>query len=112
MKDRRLRGERPRRGERGLRRLVGPAFREPWLLAGVLVAASVLRLVRLGSQSLWLDESVSSDFVHLHLRSLLLAVRSNESTPPLYYVLAWVWAKVFGSSEIGVRSLSVVLGVA
>lgn len=40
------------------------------------------------------------------------AIVHQESTPPLYYLLAWVWAHVFDYSEAGVRSLSAVFGVA
>ena len=35
-----------------------------------------------------------------------------EGNPPLYYVLAWLWAKVFGTGEVGLRSLSAVCGTA
>ena len=37
-------------------------------------------------------------------------VPSSEATPPLYYVLAWVWTKLFGSGAVGIRSLSAVFG--
>ncbi|MGB7587617.1 MAG: glycosyltransferase family 39 protein, partial [Solirubrobacterales bacterium] len=43
---------------------------------------------------------------------MLGAVKSSESNPPLYYVLAWAWAKLFGTGEIGLRSLSALFGVA
>jgi len=33
-----------------------------------------------------------------------------ESTPPLYSCVAWVWARMFGTSEVGLRSLSALLG--
>src|SRR5207248_1348738 len=36
----------------------------------------------------------------------------SEHTPPLYYALAWVWTRVFGLSEAGVRSLSALAGTA
>jgi 4-amino-4-deoxy-L-arabinose transferase-like glycosyltransferase len=36
----------------------------------------------------------------------------GESTPPLYYALAWVWAKLFGTGEAGLRSLSALVGTA
>ena len=43
---------------------------------------------------------------------MLSGVVDTESTPHLYYVLAWLWAKVFGSGEVGLRSLSALLGTA
>ncbi len=42
---------------------------------------------------------------------MLGLIPQTESTPPLYYCVAWVWARVFGYSETGLRSLSAVCGV-
>jgi mannosyltransferase len=39
-------------------------------------------------------------------------VADAESTPPLYYVLAWGWVQGFGNGEVGLRSLSALLGTA
>ena len=36
----------------------------------------------------------------------------KETTPPLYFVLAWVWARVFGTGEVGLRLLSALCGIA
>src|SRR5207253_5308105 len=33
-------------------------------------------------------------------------------TPPLYFVSVWFWAHVFGTSALGLRSLSAVAGTA
>jgi 4-amino-4-deoxy-L-arabinose transferase-like glycosyltransferase len=35
----------------------------------------------------------------------------TESSPPLYYCLAWLWTRAFGTGEIGLRSLSALFGV-
>jgi mannosyltransferase len=43
---------------------------------------------------------------------MLRAIPDSESTPPLYYLLAWPWAKVFGTGEVGVRSFSALCGTA
>ena len=32
---------------------------------------------------------------------MLREVKASESNPPLYYVLAWGWAKAFGTGEVG-----------
>ena len=42
---------------------------------------------------------------------MLGLIPQTESTPPLYYGIAWVWARVFGYAEAGLRSLSAVCGV-
>ena len=44
--------------------------------------------------------------------SVVRAVKNSESNPPLYYVLAWAWAKAFGTHEVGLRSLSTLFGTA
>jgi mannosyltransferase len=43
---------------------------------------------------------------------MLASLPSSESTPPLYYVLAWLWSKTFGTGEVGLRALSALLGAA
>jgi mannosyltransferase len=42
---------------------------------------------------------------------MLGLIPQTESTPPLYYCVAWVWARIFGYGETGLRSLSAVCGV-
>jgi uncharacterized membrane protein len=49
--------------------------------------------------------------MHLSLGGLLHFIRVGETTPPLYFLVAWLWAKVFGTGEAGLRSLSALLGV-
>jgi 4-amino-4-deoxy-L-arabinose transferase-like glycosyltransferase len=39
-------------------------------------------------------------------------VWAGESTPPLYYALAWLWSHLFGVHEVGLRSLSALFGTA
>jgi hypothetical protein len=41
---------------------------------------------------------------------MLHAVARNESTPYLYYLLAWSWGRLFGLGEAGLRSLSALAG--
>src|SRR5438876_576650 len=36
--------------------------------------------------------------------------RGSGRTPPFYYMLAWGWAKLFGTGEVGLRSLSALAG--
>ncbi|HLK42152.1 MAG TPA: glycosyltransferase family 39 protein, partial [Thermoleophilia bacterium] len=42
---------------------------------------------------------------------MLGLIPQSESTPPLYYSVAWVWARIFGYGEVGLRSLSALAGV-
>lgn len=62
-------------------------------------------------QSFWLDEAVTVSLMRLDLADMLAAIPDSESTPPLYYVLAWLWTRLFGTGEVGLRSLSALAGV-
>ncbi|HZD87332.1 MAG TPA: glycosyltransferase family 39 protein [Gaiellaceae bacterium] len=95
---------------------LGVRSRATVLTAAVVVSTSVgavLRFWGLGAQSFWFDETVTWNLVHRSLGSMLVhGIPSSESTPPLYYVLAWVWVRVVGSGEAGLRSLSALVGTA
>jgi mannosyltransferase len=79
---------------------------------GLTLLAAVIRLPTLATQSFWLDEGYTERLVRMSLTGMLHAIPRTESTPPLYYALAWVWTRVFGSSEFGLRSLSAAAGIA
>jgi predicted membrane-bound mannosyltransferase len=82
------------------------------LLAGITLAGALLRFLTLDVQSYWLDEVATVNILHHGIGDMLSAVNSGESTPPLYYIVAWVWSKLFGTGEVGLRSLSALLGTA
>jgi len=50
--------------------------------------------------------------IHPSLLSTVAAVPRSESTPPLYYALAWLWSRALGTGEVGLRSLSALAGTA
>ena len=81
-------------------------------MAPVLAAGAVLRFATLDVQSLWYDEAVTARLLAMELGALLQAIPDSESTPPLYYVLGWLWTGLFGTGEVGLRSLSALLGTA
>jgi mannosyltransferase len=74
--------------------------------------AAALRFATLTSQSYWYDEAATVNLLHSSLGAMLRGVANQESTPPLYYLLAWGWARVFGFGEAGLRSLSALAGTA
>ena len=80
------------------------------ILAVLTAAAAALRFATLDLQGLWYDEAVTAGLVGLDLPGLLERIPESESTPPLYYLLAWAWTGVFGAGEMGLRSLSALLG--
>jgi mannosyltransferase len=85
---------------------------ELWAVVAITALAAVLRFATISHQSYWIDESITVHELHLSFGGLMHSVRVNETTPPLYFVLAWLWAKVFGTGEAGLRSLSAVAGIA
>jgi uncharacterized membrane protein len=81
-------------------------------LAGLILLAAALRFWRIGHQSYWLDEVFTVNLVNEDLWGMLKGVRETESTPHLYYALAWLWEKVAGDGEGALRSLSALFGIA
>jgi mannosyltransferase len=92
---------------------MGKAGRGGALLGAIVVLGAALRFSTLGVQSYHHDEIITvarvlpGSFLHM-----LRRVKESESNPPLYYVAAWVWSKLFGTGEVGLRSLSALLGTA
>src|SRR3954470_21093741 len=84
-----------------------------WVIAALTVAAAAIRFASLGLQAYHHDEAITAvKVLHPGLRDTLYNVRDYESTPPLYYLLAWGWSQLFGVHEVGLRSLSALAGVA
>jgi hypothetical protein len=72
----------------------------------------VLRFATLDRQSFWLDELVTVSLVRKSFGAMVHAIPHSEATPYLYYILAWPWSRLFGSGEVGLRSLSALAGTA
>ena len=76
----------------------------------IFVLAFALRAYRLDGQSLWADEGNSAA-----LAGRPFAIIANDAAqdihPPLYYFCLRVWTRLFGTSEIGLRSLSILWGL-
>lgn len=84
-----------------------------WALAGLTALGLALRFASLGIQSYHHDEVITAArVVSGDFGDMLRQVKGSESNPPLYYVLAWGWAKVFGTGEVGLRSLTALFGAA
>ena len=81
------------------------------VFAGIVVGAAALRFGTLDLQSFWVDEGATIHLLRSDFGGMLDGLTVTEKTPPLYYVLAWLWTRPFGTGEIGVRSLSALVGV-
>ncbi|HET9185793.1 MAG TPA: glycosyltransferase family 39 protein, partial [Solirubrobacterales bacterium] len=81
-------------------------------LVGICAAAAAVRFASLGVQGYHHDEVITAmRVIPGSFEHMLHQVRVSESNPPLYYILAWGWAKAFGSGETALRSLSALLGL-
>lgn len=81
------------------------------LVAGIIVLGAAIRFAGLDLQSYDHDESVTASLVlQPSLRDTLDVVVRLERSPPLYYILAWAWSKLVGTGEVGLRSLSALVG--
>ncbi|MGN6276063.1 MAG: glycosyltransferase family 39 protein [Solirubrobacterales bacterium] len=84
-----------------------------WSVVGLTALAAAIRFSTLGLQSYRHDEAVTAGRVLVaSLAGTMHRVWTGESTPPLYYLLAWGWSHLFGVREVGLRSLSALFGVA
>lgn len=83
--------------------------------AGVAVLAltaigAALRFATIGQQSFWYDEAVTATIVDGSLLDVFRGIVDTESSPPLYYLLAWAWAQLAGTDEAQLRSFSALVG--
>jgi mannosyltransferase len=81
------------------------------LLVGL---AAALRFPTLDVQPYWFDERLTQGILALSFPEMVetLITTGRETNPPLYYVLAWPWARVFGDGPVALRSLSALFGTA
>ncbi len=85
------------------------AIRSFWLCPALLFLLALgVRLYRIGAESVWLDEATSL-FLARHSLFDVVAWTAKDIHPPLYYLLLHFW-RLFGESEVALRSLSALAG--
>ena len=78
-----------------------------WLAA----IAGALRFVNLGAENFWYDESFTAWLAsRLPLSNMWQAIQGDVH-PPLWYVISFVEAHIFGTSEFALRLPDAILGV-
>lgn len=85
---------------------------ELMILVGLTLLAAAIRIVVLNNQSLWADEALTAYEVRLPFGAMVHTVTTVEVTPPLYSVVLWFWAKVFGAGPAALRAVSALASVA
>ena len=88
-----------------------------WLLVVILILVGIgLRFYLLTNQSLWWDEGFSiqnsAGTAWGEVFDQVKNIYHADKFQPLYYWLLFVWRRIFGDSELALRSLSAVIGVA
>lgn len=83
-----------------------------WMLWGLIAAATIIRILTIDNQSLWTDEALTAYEAGLPFGPMVHVMLNVETTPPLYFVLVWGWAHIFGTSAIALRSVSEIAGIA
>jgi len=61
--------------------------------------------------SLWGDEAFSAIAAQKPFFQMIRVV-AKDTSPPLFYVINWIWFRIFGSSETAIRSLSLIFYLA
>ena len=92
-------------------------FKKNARLISVLLLALVVRLLGITSRPMWYDEAFAILFSEKGLGAMMYGtlapggVGSSDIHPLGYYTLLWGWMKLFGSSLLAARSLSVLAGL-
>ena len=80
-----------------------------WLFA-ILSLAAVLRIYHLNYKSISIDESIGWLYAIEPLPRVII-MTINDVHPPLFYIAHHFWIKIFGTSEAGLRSISVAFAI-
>jgi mannosyltransferase len=76
----------------------------------ILLCALIPRLTGIGSESYWLDETISVRWAQANLKTSLDMV-VNDVHPPMYMLTLWVWVRFFGITPIATRILSTIFSL-
>jgi mannosyltransferase len=77
----------------------------------IVLLAFALRIIRLDFQPLWWDEGYSVFFATRDFWTMIERT-AIDIHPPLYYAILQLWLNLFGTSDVALRLLSVVIGTA
>lgn len=84
-----------------------------WPLVALTLLAAALRLATLDLQSFWYDEAFTPVHVlHPGLDATWRSFVHTENTPPLWYLVVWVWSRIAGTGEVALRLPSALAGIA
>lgn len=80
------------------------------MIWAILIIGFLLRLISL-DQSLWLDEAINVLATQkFSLLEMITEYAKADFHPPGYFIILWIWTKLFGIGETVVRIPSVIFG--
>lgn len=77
----------------------------------IAIIGGIIRAYNITYASLWIDELYTMFAVHPSVGFMEMLDGQRALQPPLYFVVLWVWVKLFTYSEFSARLLSVLIGV-
>lgn len=81
------------------------------MIAAIILLSLLTRLINL-NQSLWLDEAINVVAAsRLSLAEFLTSYPVGDFHPPGYFLVIWLWGRLFDFSELVIRLPSVIFGV-
>ncbi|TYT24038.1 flippase-like domain-containing protein [Dictyoglomus thermophilum] len=81
------------------------------LLFIITIIGFLLRIFKITERSLWLDEAITAQVSQSGILGIILNRSQTGIHPPLYFILVYFWTRIFGDSELALRSLSMIFGV-
>jgi mannosyltransferase len=86
------------------------AILQKGLFPAILLASILLRLINLGKQGLWFDETYTAYVAQQPSARMIQFLISDGVHPPLYYGFMAVWIRLFGASAWSLRLPSAICG--
>lgn len=85
--------------------------RYDWLFVGILLALYMgLAVYNLTAGSIWFDEAFSSYLIQYNVLDIA-RYTATDVHPPFFYWLLKGWSLLFGTTEAGLRSMSIFFGI-
>lgn len=82
-----------------------------WTLVAISVAAAWFRLPGLAAEEPWFDEAFSIVLASENLPDLLRHTLVDQTNPPGFYLLLWIWTRIGGFDLSWMRLLPALAGI-
>jgi len=85
--------------------------RKKWIFILIIFLINILiKGLQITHSSIWLDEAHTAT-QSLKSISQIINESANDQNPPVYFIIMHFWTKVFGISEFGIRSFSLLMSL-